>query len=226
MILSSVCVFLLFYPTYICDCTCVTLTSWRSVMCYPNKVDIACTPSLTRDYLYRLRPSGHSHFRLNNTAWRAACEAGVALQRPTHRGYRGGARKQRPIRVIVSARPIAPAKSVPRVRHLTSISTRTITPSLKVVLLNTRSLCNKVSVVSEMLLDAAADITFFTETWLRDEHQDIVNDLTQPGFEFKKLNRSQKRGGGLGVSAQKFTELGCAQICSDTDTFRGFTTVV
>ena len=50
-----------------------------------------------------------------------------------------------------------------------------------------------------MLLDAAADITFFTETWLRDEHQDIVNDLTQPGFEFKKLNRSQKRGGGLGV---------------------------
>ena len=146
MILSSVCVFLLFYPTYICDCTCVTLTSWRSVMCYPNKVDIACKPSLTRDYLYRLRPSGHSHFRLNNTAWRAACEAGVALQRPTHRGYRGGARKQRPIHVIVSARPIAPAKSVPRVRHLTSISTRTITPSLKVVLLNTRSLCNKVSV--------------------------------------------------------------------------------
>ena len=55
------------------------------------------------------------------------------------------------------------------------------------------------SVVSEMLLDAAADITFFTETWMREEHQDIVNDQAQPGFEFKKLNRSQKRGGGLGV---------------------------
>ena len=25
------------------------------------------------------------------------------------------------------------------------------------------------------------------------------NDLTQPGLQFKKLNRSQKHGGGLGV---------------------------
>ena len=74
-------------------------------MCFPNKVDIVYTPILTHDYLYRLRPSGHSHLRLNNAAWRAACEAGVALLRPTHRGSRGGARKQRPIHVIVSTRP-------------------------------------------------------------------------------------------------------------------------
>ena len=123
MILSSVYAFLLFYLIYIYDCTCVTLTIWRSVMCY-RPVDIVDTPTLTRDHLYRLRPSGHRHCRLNSAAWRAACDAGVALQRPTHRGCRGGARKQRPIRVIASARPTAPAKPVPRVRHLTSIGTR------------------------------------------------------------------------------------------------------
>ncbi|KAK2189745.1 hypothetical protein NP493_98g03015 [Ridgeia piscesae] len=76
---------------------CNTITC--PVMCYPNKVDIVYTPILTQDYLYRLRPSGHSHFRLNNAAWRAACEAEVALHRPTHRGCRGGAHKQRPIHV-------------------------------------------------------------------------------------------------------------------------------
>ena len=59
-------------------------------------------PILTQDYLYQLRPSGHSNFRLNN----AACEAGVALHRPTHRGCRGGAPKQRPIHVIVYTRLI------------------------------------------------------------------------------------------------------------------------
>ena len=55
------------------------------------------------------------------------------------------------------------------------------------------------SVVSETLLDADADVSFFIETWLRDEHQDIINDLTPPGFEFKKLNRSVKLGCGLYV---------------------------
>ena len=49
--------------------------------------------------------SGHRQFRLNNAAGRAACEAGVGLHRPTHRGCRWGARKQRPIHVIVSTRP-------------------------------------------------------------------------------------------------------------------------
>ena len=90
-----------------CDCTCVTLANWWSVVCYPNKVDIAYTPILTPDCLYRLRPSGHSQFRLNNAAWRTACEAGVAPHRPTHRVCRRGARKQRPIPVVVSTRPTA-----------------------------------------------------------------------------------------------------------------------
>ena len=90
------------------------------------------------------------------------------------------------------------AEPIPRVIHYLRLSeTRTTIPSLKLDLLNTRSVCNKVSVVSEILLDVDDDVSFFTETWLRDEYQDI--DLTLPGFEFKKLNRSVKRGVGLGV---------------------------
>ena len=56
------------------------------------------------------------------------------------------------------------------------------------------------AVISETLLDAdASNVPFLTDTWLRDEHKEIINDLTLPGFEFKKLNRSVKRGSGLGA---------------------------
>ena len=77
---------------------------------------------------YRLRPSGHSHFRLNNAAWRAACEAGVALHRPNRRGCRGGTRKQRPIHVIVSTRPTVALFDTNCVKYdnITSVS---VTPS-------------------------------------------------------------------------------------------------
>ena len=107
--IKRLCLFINLSDLYF-NCTCVTLTIWWSVMCYPNRVDIIYTPILTQYYLYRLRRSGHSHFRLNRAAWRAACEAGVALHRPNRRGSRGGARKQRPIFVIVSMRPtVAPS---------------------------------------------------------------------------------------------------------------------
>ena len=59
-----------------------------------------CLPAHA-DYLHQLRHSGHSHFGLNSAAWRAACEVGVALDRPTHRGCREVARKQQPIHVMV-----------------------------------------------------------------------------------------------------------------------------
>ena len=67
----------------------MSLTIRRAVTCYPNKLDIVYTPILTKDYLYRLRRSRHSHIRLNSAACRAACEAGVTLHRPTHQGCRG-----------------------------------------------------------------------------------------------------------------------------------------
>ena len=90
-------------------------------MCYPNKVDIVYTPILTQEYLYMLRPSGHS-------AWRAACEVGVAFHRSTHRGCRGGARKQRPIHVIVSTQPTVVLSDTNCVNY-DSITCVSVTPS-------------------------------------------------------------------------------------------------
>ena len=97
-------------------------------MCYLNKVDIVYTPIMTHHYLYRLRPSGRNHFRLNNAAWRAALEAGMALHRPTYRGCRGGARKQRPIHVIVSTRPTVSLSDTNCVNY-NNITCVSVTPS-------------------------------------------------------------------------------------------------
>ena len=97
-------------------------------MCYPNQVDIVYTPILTQDYLFRLRTSGHRHFGLNNAARRAACEAGVARHRPTYRGCREGARKQRPIHVIVSTRPTV-ALSETNCVNYDNITCVSVTPS-------------------------------------------------------------------------------------------------
>ena len=92
---------------------------------------------------------------------------------------------------FVCGRSMTPARSrdqINRGRHLKTIALCTTpTPYLKVMLQNTRSICNKVSVVAETIIDADADVSFLTETWLRSYHQDIVNDLTLPGFELKHL---------------------------------------
>ena len=94
----------------------------------------------------------------------------------------GGAHIQRLIRVLVSAQSTLSAKPIPRVHHyLKIINTRTTLPLL--VLMNTRSDRNTVAVISETLLDAdASNVPFLTDTWLRDEHKEIINDLTLPGL--------------------------------------------
>ena len=179
-------------------------------MCY-RPVDIVYTPTLTRDHLYRLRPSGHRHCRLNSAAWRAACEAGVALQRPTHRGCRGGARKQRPIRVIVSSRPTAPAKPVPRVRHLTSICSKQYTCGipLTVCCLNAQSVRNKATSLADLVISRDIDILALTETWLGVNTDNyVIKELVPSGYTFlhtprykfdAPLSPALNRGGGVGL---------------------------
>ena len=55
--------------------------------------DQPCMTMYTGQFLRQLQ--GASNCRLNYPAWRAACTAGLAHRRPTHRGCRGGVRKQR-----------------------------------------------------------------------------------------------------------------------------------
>ena len=57
-------------------------------MCKADKENVVTSSTMTGEYLYCLRTT--THVRLNHAAWRSACDAGVALRRPTHRGCGGG----------------------------------------------------------------------------------------------------------------------------------------
>ena len=160
--------------------------------------------------------------------WKSACKTGVATRQPTQRGCRGGARKQRAIQVIVRGRLMTPARSLDQLnrgRHLNTIALRTTTPNLKVMLQNTRSICNKVSVVTENIIDAGADVSFLTETWLRSDHQQIVNDLTLPGFELKTIKSTWQARWRSVCLTQKLPQV-CMHCGRDANTFRTLAIVV
>ena len=73
---------------YIPVCTCFTTMLMRSAMTKAARTMYAMTTLTTQllatEWLHCLRPS--RSFRLDNVAWRAACNAGVALHQPTRRG--------------------------------------------------------------------------------------------------------------------------------------------
>ena len=98
--------------------------------------------------------------RLNKVAWRAACNAGVALRRPTHRGCRGGVHKLR--RTPVKQTGINAA-------NLLNIQLTTNVRPAKLCLLNTRSVCNKADFLVDYVADHDLDILCITETWLSSE---------------------------------------------------------
>ena len=67
---------------YIPVCACFTTMLMRSAMTTAARTMYAMT-TLTTERLHCLRPS--RSFQLDNVAWRAACNAGVALHQPTRR---------------------------------------------------------------------------------------------------------------------------------------------
>ena len=114
-----------------------------------------------------------------------------------HQSYLGK-RKQRPICVIVSARPTAPAK---RVRHLTRTNNYNIqVPCGKwdlpvVINTNIRSVVPKITELSEILKLNRADIATITETWCRDHIPD--ESISVPGYFHIRKNRADRRGRGV-----------------------------
>ena len=124
--------------------------------------------TFTSECLHRLRPSRDS--RLNNTACRAACVAGVALHRPTHRGCRAGAHKPRKIPAIITSRPPTLTKP-PLSSRGNNIQVPMLTTNVrpaKLSLLNARSVCNKgvFFFLADFVVDHDLDILCLTETWL------------------------------------------------------------
>ena len=167
--------------------------------------------TFSAECLYRLRP--RSDTRLDNAAWRTACDAGVALHRTTH----GAAHKQMTISVITTSRLTTPVTS----RGNNNIQVPCGKWDLPVVV-NTNSsvifgTTDLISVVpnitelSEILKLNSADIATITETWCRDHIPD--ESICVPGYFHIRNDRADRRGGGVmcfvkhGIPFKELTEL-------------------
>ena len=71
-------------------------------------------------------------------------------------------------------------------------------PSLNCMLLNTRSINNKVYELTELLLERAVDICCVTETWVQEGSEPILADIKREGYDIISCpRRFNKRGGGI-----------------------------
>ena len=72
------------------------------------------------------------------------------------------------------------------------------------MLINVRSICNKVYSLTELLIAQNIDICCLTETWLNDHNKPIVVNLKREGFDIISCPRTKnKRGGGLAFISKK-----------------------
>ena len=93
---------------------------------------------------------------------------------------------------------LVPIPYVPFVR----ISTKATTNTIKVTLLNARSIVNKSSLLCEHIIDNDTDIMLITETWLREGDDPVITNLCPPNYRFVGVPRPSikgKTGGGVGL---------------------------
>ena len=89
-----------------------------------------------------------------------------------------------------------------------NVNSRTISPhnpdnvnikvnaSTKCLLINIRSVNNKIYKLTELLLEQSVDICCMTETWLREHSEPAIADLKREGYNVINVPRKNKRGGG------------------------------
>ena len=66
------------------------------------------------------------------------------------------------------------------------------------MLVNIRSINNKIYKLTELLLEQSVDICCMTETWLRQQNEPAIAALKQEGYNVVSVPRgNQKRGGGV-----------------------------
>ena len=91
-----------------------------------------------------------------------------------------------------SSPPLSPTcSSAPRPRKATHVI---------VGVWNARSAVNKALEVNEMIVERDLDVLCLTETWLREEGDDVsTGEMTPPGFSFLHRPRVSGRGGGVAL---------------------------
>ena len=79
-------------------------------------------------------------------------------------------------------------------------------PSLKCMLVNARSINNKVYKLTELLIRRSISICCVTETWTKEGTEPVIGDIKREGYNIISLPRSNKRGGGIAFisEANKF----------------------
>ena len=87
------------------------------------------------------------------------------------------------------------------------------------LLLNTRSVRNKSTLLCDYVSETNVDLAFLTETWLKPSDSAVVNDLVPPGYGYIGVCRSDKRGGGLGRGSTTQEILQSEEGSSETTTF-------
>ena len=91
-----------------------------------------------------------------------------------------------------SSPPFSPTcSSAPRPRKATHVI---------VGVWNTRSAVNKALEVNDMIVERDLDVLCLTETWLREEGDDVsIGEMTPPGFSFLHRPRVSGKGGGVAL---------------------------
>ena len=91
-----------------------------------------------------------------------------------------------------SSPPLSPTcSSAPRPRKATHVI---------VGVWNARSAVNKALEVNDMIVERDLDVLCLTETWLREEGDDVsIGEMTPPGFSFLHRPRVSGRGGGVAL---------------------------
>ena len=75
-----------------------------------------------------------------------------------------------------------------------------VNSTIKMGLLNVRSLANKSFLVNDLITTSKHDFMLLTEKWLEQKNSaTIVIETAPPNINFLDVCRSQKRGGGVAV---------------------------
>ena len=109
----------------------------------------------------------------------------------------------------LQCRPIKQAKI--NTKNLVKIDTtykgHIITNNVRIAMVNTRSIKNKIDLVNENSELESIDILAITETWLTNSQEDQTwvqtSGLLDQDFTFHMHNRTGRRGGGLGLQHSK-----------------------
>ena len=175
--------------------------------------DQPCMTMYTGQFLRQLQ--GASNCCLNNTAWRAACTAGVALRRPTHRGCRGGVRKQRLTHVKQFG--VNNANLIPVLIEKVALTCKD--DGLRVCCINAQSCRNKTLAIADHIIEQNIDVMAICETWLKSKRDtNVIKYMLPNGYSLEHTPRPTGKGGGVAIIYRSSLQLRK----ETTDTFRSF----